>query len=97
MPRPGHHEKVAGRGDGQNILTHFARRPLYGEPERRVNFRPAMMNEPWPEFVTDEETTLTRQVEHTGWETVVFELEDHEIDDLLSAFSSAFSTAAIAP
>lgn len=54
------------------------------------------MNETWPEFVTDQEETAACDVAHadrTGWERVVFELEDHEVEELLSAFS----TAAIAP
>lgn len=57
-----------------------------------------MKNEAWPEFVTDTDATTTHSPaetgEGTGWETVKFELEDYEIDDLLS---SAFSTAALAP
>jgi len=59
-----------------------------------------MKNEAWPDFVTgsdDAETTRTATSERTGWETVVFELDDDEIQDLLSALSSAFSTAADAP
>lgn len=61
-----------------------------------MNITPAMKNEPWPEFVTDAEETMTRGTaiaDLTGWETVVFELEDYEVDELLSVFS----TAAIAP
>lgn len=47
----------------------------------------------WPEFVigTDDATARdTAHVELTGWETVVFQLEDQEP-------GSDFSTAAIAP
>lgn len=57
-----------------------------------------MKNETWPEFVTATDDAATTQpaetADRTGWETVKFELEDYEIDDLLS---SAFSTAALAP
>lgn len=59
---------------------------------------PAMMNETWPEFVTQTDDAAAQRpaesADRTGWETVKFELEDQEIDDLLS---SAFSTAALAP
>ena len=51
-----------------------------------------MKNEPWPEFVTDNEEASHRAIattDLTGWETVVFELEDHEVDELLSVFSTA--------
>ena len=61
-----------------------------------MNRRAAMKNEMWPEFVTDAEDATPRATAHadlTGWETVKFELEDHEVEELLSAFS----TAAIAP
>ena len=59
-----------------------------------------MKNEAWPDFVTgsdDAEATRTAGGERTGWETVVFELDDDEIQELLSGLSSAFSTAADAP
>jgi hypothetical protein len=81
----------------QENLTRFQRFSLCARPERAMNRVPAMMKETWPEFVTgnEEESAphATAQVHLTGWETVVFELEDHEVDELLSAFS----TAAIAP
>ncbi len=55
------------------------------------------MNETaWPEFVTPEEESASRatpSADRTGWESVVFELEDHEVEELLSVFS----TAALAP
>ncbi len=52
---------------------------------------PAMNDETWPEFVTSEEEdakprAATTQL--TGWETVVFRLEDEEIDELLSGIRS---------
>jgi hypothetical protein len=55
-----------------------------------------MKNEAWPEFVTDTEDAAARrhaQWNLTGWEMVKFELDDQDIEELLSAFS----TAAIAP
>ena len=54
-----------------------------------------MKNETWPEFVTnlEEAPTPAEPTDLTGWETVVFELEDQEVEELLSVFS----TAAIAP
>ncbi|MGZ5445339.1 MAG: hypothetical protein ACXWG4_03860 [Thermoanaerobaculia bacterium] len=47
-----------------------------------------MMNEAWPEFVTEDGKPTPCVVTHadlTGWETVVFHLEDHEVEGLLSA------------
>ena len=65
-----------------------------------MNIRPVMKNDTWPEFVTIEEAAeaeatarANAPTDLTGWETVVFELEDHEVDELLSVLS----TAAIAP
>ena len=61
-----------------------------------MNRVPAMKHEMWPELVTDTEEATPRATAHaglTGWETVVFELEDHEVEELLSLFS----TAAAAP
>ena len=62
-----------------------------------MNIRQVMTNDTWPDFVTDDEPTApppaTSRIDHTGWETVVFELEDHEIEELLSALS----TASLAP
>ena len=46
-----------------------------------------------PEFVTEEEQTPQPQASLTGWETVIFELDDAD----LQAWGSAFSTAALAP
>ena len=46
----------------------------------------------WPEFVTDGETETRRQVVRaallTGWETVVFELDDADLQEWETAFSS---------
>ncbi|HEX6086336.1 MAG TPA: hypothetical protein VF266_17535 [Thermoanaerobaculia bacterium] len=59
-----------------------------------MNRGPAMNN--LPEFVTDEESPPRPQspLAHvTGWETVVFELDD----DDLQLWDSDFSTAALAP
>ena len=61
-----------------------------------MNRVPAMKNEAWPEFVKEDGEPAPRAITHvdlTGWEKVVFELEDHEVEELLSVFS----TAAIAP
>ncbi len=47
----------------------------------------------WPEFVTEEETSgvprVIAEVNLTGWETVVFRVEDQDCPDS--------STAALAP
>ena len=59
-----------------------------------MNLWPGMNN--MPEFVTDHEETpqpRTPLAELTGWETVVFELDDADLQD----WESAFSTAALAP
>ena len=48
----------------------------------------------WPEFVTEEEESARRAIaagELTGWETVVFQVEDDQDSP------SPFSTAALAP
>lgn len=49
---------------------------------------PAMMKEAWPEFVTEDGKPASGAVtstDLTGWETVVFHLEDHEVEGLLAA------------
>jgi hypothetical protein len=54
--------------------------------------------ERWPEFVTDGETIgdAPREiVRRSGWEDVVFELDDHE--PVAGGSDSDFSTAAMAP
>lgn len=60
-----------------------------------MNVPPAMTE--WPEFVTDgddETTQVGAPVANlTGWETVIFELDDADLQD----WESAFSTAALAP
>ena len=47
-----------------------------------------MMKEAWPEFVTEDGKPASGAVtstDLTGWETVVFHLEDHEVEGLLAA------------
>ncbi len=51
----------------------------------------AMMKEAWPEFVTEDGKPAPRAITHadlTGWETVVFHLEDQEVEGLLSALEA---------
>ncbi len=60
-----------------------------------MNKAPAMKNEMWPEFVTDAKEA-SPPADLTGGETVTFELDDQEVEELLSFFS-ALSTAAVAP
>ncbi|HVG23807.1 MAG TPA: hypothetical protein VND45_06610 [Thermoanaerobaculia bacterium] len=50
----------------------------------------------WPEFVTDTDAPVqprSRLAQLTGWETVVFELDDAD----LQVWESDFSTAILAP
>ena len=53
--------------------------------------------ETWPEFVTEGEASAWAPAPEasnlTGWETVIFEVEDAQGSDL----GSVFSTAAMAP
>jgi hypothetical protein len=58
-----------------------------------MNTRPAMKNETWPEFVTNADDGTRVRAELTGWETVIFELDDADLQD----WESDFSTAALAP
>lgn len=77
-------------------MTPFPRVPLCAVPERGMNKGPAMKNETWPEFVTDADDTTrmrTARAELTGWETVIFELDDADLQE----WESAFSTAALTP
>lgn len=55
-----------------------------------------MEQKTWPAFVSDddEETKPRLQLaDLTGWEAVVFELDDADVQD----WESSFSTAALAP
>jgi hypothetical protein len=56
-----------------------------------------MEQQKWPDFVTEEEEhgrTPEARPGRTGWETVIFELDDADLQDWES---SVFSTAALAP
>ena len=55
-----------------------------------------MEKKTWPPFVTDEDVKTNprlRLADLTGWEAVVFELDDADLQD----WESSFSTAALAP
>jgi hypothetical protein len=58
-------------------------------PDELLPVRKEMRMDGWPDFVKDEEAEWQsgERGTLTGWETVIFEVEDQEVDSSTAAFA----------